>query len=224
MAARTLYLIRHGQYNPEHQKEPLGNDLTPTGVIQARHTAERMAAVPLTAIHTSSLLRAVQTARYITEAHPDLPLQESELLWEITPPLPYLAMKYIKGISSEEIARDRRQAEKAFERYFRPAGEQNEFEAVICHGNLIRYFVCRVLQVSPLIWMNFEIYNCSISMVEIDPMGNTILLSYNESGHLPEEFKTQNLTDMGIGKKGTSFGKQSSPSTYQTGQDRVSDL
>ncbi len=114
-------------------------------------------------------------------------------------------MKYIKGISTEEIARDRQQAEKAFEQYFRPAGEQNEYEAIICHGNLIRYFICRVLQVSPLIWMNFEIYNSSISTVEIDPMGNAILLSYNESGHLPEELKTQNLTDMGIGKKDTTL-------------------
>jgi hypothetical protein len=51
--------------------------------------------------------------------------------------------------------------------------------------------------------MSFETYNCSYSLVEIDPYGNMILLSYNESGHLPEELKTQNLSPMGVGKKYT---------------------
>ncbi len=70
MAARTIYLIRHGQYNPENQKDRLGNGLTATGIAQAQYSAERMADVPLSAIHTSSLLRAAQTARFIAENTP----------------------------------------------------------------------------------------------------------------------------------------------------------
>ena len=203
MIRRTIYLIRHGQYDPELGKDekPLGTGLTEVGREQAEKTAAFLAQIPFTAIHSSSMIRAIQTARSIASKHVGLEVQVSDLLWEIVPPVPYLAMKYVKEISPELIARDRQQAEKAYTTYFKPASEENEIDAIICHGNLIRYFTCNVLQISPLIWMNFETYNCSISTIEIDPHANTILLSYNESGHLPEALKTQNLFPMGIGKK-----------------------
>jgi serine/threonine-protein phosphatase PGAM5 len=206
MAKRTIYLIRHGQYDPEVvdprvSEEPLGSRLTATGQEQAERTAQILVHVPFTAIYTSPLTRAVETAQVIARQHPRLHLQQSELLKEITPPLPYIALKNLKDVSLEDIQKDRIQAESAFLTFFRPAGDSDEYEALICHGNLIRYFVCRALQISPLIWMNFETYNCSYSLVEIDPHGNMILLSYNESGHLPEGLKTQNLSPMGIGEK-----------------------
>lgn len=201
MAYRTIYLIRHGQYDPEVEEKPLGSRLTEVGKEQSKRTAEFLSGIPLTGIHSSTSTRAVETAGYIAARHPYLKLQQSDLLREITPPLPYLALKHLKDIKPEKIREDQRQAEAAFSKYFIPAGEDDEYEAIVCHGNVIRYFICRILQVSPLIWMNFEIYNCSISAVEIDIHGSAILLSYNESGHLPEELKTQNLSPMGVGRK-----------------------
>lgn len=201
MAMKTIYLVRHGQYDPEVETEDgLGGDLTSAGIAQARLTAKRLAALPITAIQSSSLTRAVQTAKIIAEEHPNRVLKESDSLWELTPPVPYLIMKYVKEISSEKMAADELKAEKAFQMYFKPAeGEDDEYEIIVCHGNIIRYFICRVLKVSVLAWLNFETYNCSINSVEIDEFGNMKLLSYNESGHLPEELKTQNLTSMGVG-------------------------
>jgi serine/threonine-protein phosphatase PGAM5 len=202
MAHRTILLIRHGQYDPEQGKEdPLGSGLTNVGIQQAERAAEYLAAYPLSALHTSSLLRAVQTAEIIASRHPHLKIAPSDLLREITPPVPYLAMKYVKEISTEKISRDGKQVEQAYHDYFRPAGENDEYEAIVCHGNVIRYFACRALQVSTLAWMNLEIYNCSISAIEIDAYGNTLLLSYNESAFLLEDLKTQNQYPMGLGYK-----------------------
>jgi serine/threonine-protein phosphatase PGAM5 len=201
MAMKTIYLVRHGQYDPEVETEDgLGSELTSSGMAQAKLTAKRLAAYPITAIHSSSMTRAVQTAKIIAEEHPNQVVKESDSLWELTPPVPYLIMKYVKEISSEKMAAEEMKAEKAFQMYFKPArGGDDEYEIIVCHGNIIRYFICRVLKVSVLAWLNFETYNCSINSVEIDEFGNMKLLSYNESGHLPEELKTQNLTSMGVG-------------------------
>ncbi|MCJ7625601.1 MAG: histidine phosphatase family protein [Anaerolineaceae bacterium] len=201
MPMKTIYLVRHGQYDPEGEAEDgLGGGLSLAGMTQAKLTAKRLSVYPITTMHSSSLTRAVQTAKIIAEEHPNLLVKESDILWELTPPVPYLIMKYVKEISSEKMAAEERKAEKAFQTYFKPAeGENDEYEIIVCHGNIIRYFICRVLKVSVLAWLNFETYNCSINSVEIDEFGNMKLLSYNESGHLPEELKTQNLTSMGVG-------------------------
>jgi len=203
MKRRTIYLIRHGQYTPEEGQDtkPPGTGLTETGVQQAEMTADFLADIPFTKLCASTMLRAKQTAKIIQSRFPHLRLKTSKRLCEIIPPVPYLAMKYVKEISHERIARDRHQAERAYAAYFKPAGNKNEVEVIVSHGNLIRYFTCRVLQISPLVWMNFETYNCSITTVELDENGNAILLSYNESGHLSEKLRTQNLTPMGVKSK-----------------------
>lgn len=215
---RTIYLVRHGQYDPEVKDEPHGSGLTPVGREQAERTAEHLAQIPFAAVHTSTLTRALQTAEIIASRHPHLALQQTDLLKEITPPLPYLALKHMKDISLEQIQKDRLQAEEVIRRYLKPAGETPVYEAIVCHGNLIRYLVCRALQISPLIWMNLETYNCSISVLEIDPHGNMILLSYNESGHLPEELKTQNLSPMGVGRKYAEPDREPGERTGEAGE------
>jgi len=201
MAHRTLYLVRHGQYDPEDKSSPLGGGLTAVGLEQVCCTAELFAQVPVNAIFTSRLTRAVETARLIAARHAGLEIREIEHLKEISPPLPYLALKWMKDQPVRKITRERKNLEKVFNQLFKPAGSKDEYEVVICHGNVIRYFACRVLQVPPAVWMSMEIYNASITSVEIDRYGNSILLSYNESGHLSERLKTENLTPMGAGFK-----------------------
>jgi serine/threonine-protein phosphatase PGAM5 len=200
MAYRTIYLIRHGQYDPEQGKDQeLGGEMTSMGVEQAQLTAQRLSSYPITAIYSSSLLRSVQTARILASAFEGIQVDESDLLWEITPPVPYLLIKYAKEINGKQVAKDLRRVEEAYIKYFKPAGEHDEYEVVVCHGNVIRYLICRVLNVSIYSWLNYEIFNCSISEIEIDEYGHTKLVSYNESCHLPEHLKTQNLTPMGFG-------------------------
>ncbi len=216
MAHRTLYLVRHGQYDPADQSNPLGAGLSAVGREQAIRTAELLAQVPVTTIYSSRLTRAVETAREIAARQNDarqnaarqdatrqagVKIIELEHLKEISPPLPYLALKLMKDAPVRRIARNLKHIERVYRQLFEPAGQQDEYEVVVCHGNVIRYFACRVLQVPPSTWMSMEIYNASITSVEIDRYGNSILLSYNETGHLSESLKTENLTPMGAGLK-----------------------
>ena len=39
----------------------------------------------------------------------------------------------------------------------------HEFEIIVGHGNVIRYFFCRALQLPPEVWLRFSTFNCSIS-------------------------------------------------------------
>ncbi len=66
-----LFLIRHGQttWNVEHRLpgQLPGVELTDTGREQAKHLAQALKTVPLTAIISSPLVRATETAGYIAE-------------------------------------------------------------------------------------------------------------------------------------------------------------
>lgn len=78
--------------------------------------------------------------------------------------------------------------EAAFRRYFyRAPPEQNEdsFDVLVCHGNVIRYFVCRVLQFPPEGWLRMSVAHCSITAVTIKPNGRVTLRCLGDTGHLP---------------------------------------
>jgi broad specificity phosphatase PhoE len=78
----TLYLVRHGENTANITKEfsykYIDYSLTPKGVAQAAQTATFFAQIPLDAIYSSPLKRAVETARAIAEPHhlPVLLLEE----------------------------------------------------------------------------------------------------------------------------------------------------
>ena len=58
------------------------------------------------------------------------------------------------------------------------------------HGNLLRYLVCRALDLPPERWTNFEINNCGITEILIEHDGRMQLVSHNDTGHLPSYLKT----------------------------------
>jgi len=55
---------------------------------------------------------------------------------------------------------------------------------VVCHGNVIRWFVCRVLNVDPMAWLGMSIANCSVTVVRVAPDGELKLLAFADTGHL----------------------------------------
>jgi serine/threonine-protein phosphatase PGAM5 len=189
MATRTLYLVRHGYYDLTNSHK-LGGSLTPIGVEQAQLTAQRFSALPITAIHCSTMPRAAETADIIAQELADVPCNRSRGLWECVPCIPPAWAEYFKGYSPESIARDKRQAEKAFDKYFKRAQGKDKHEIVVSHGNLIRYFICRVLQVQPEGWGNMDMCNCGISKVLIRPDSRMTLVSHNDVSHLPEHLVT----------------------------------
>jgi hypothetical protein len=136
--------------------------------------------------------RAAQTAEIIAQEIPDVPLHRSRGLWECFPCIPPIPVyiEYSAQVSAEDIAQDRKHAEKAFDRYFKRARGKDKHEILVSHGNLIRYFVCGVLQIPPESWGSMDMCNCGISKVLIKSDGWMILVSHNDVGHLPHHLIT----------------------------------
>ncbi|VDM24439.1 unnamed protein product [Toxocara canis] len=80
--------------------------------------------------------------------------------------------------------------EAAFRKYIHrasPKQKQDSYEILVCHGNVIRYFICRALQFPPEGWLRMSVGNCSITWLVIRPNGNVSLRSLGDIGHLPRE-------------------------------------
>ena len=197
MSIRTLHLIRHGNYT--RRKLPPGlrlrvdasnlqldGGLTELGRDQARRTAKRLVDLNLTALHSSTLPRALQTAELLLEPLDRVALHTTEALWECIPHLPEGFQHRLGDIEEEDLRLGRGRAEAAFARSFAPPqGEQDAEEVLVCHGNLIRYFVARVLQVNLDAWTRMRSHHCGISTVMVNSEGRMRLVSYNDTGHLP---------------------------------------
>jgi len=218
MAQRYLYLVRHGQKDhTQDGLDTLGGGLTALGREQAEFTAQRLAGLPINMIHTSSLRRAAQTAGIIALHFPEAPVKPARVLWECIPfmpkkfvqwyqehaaelesgkariPHPYLQWLNIfpHTIPFEKIEAGFRQAERAYARYFKPVrGANDRHEMIICHGNLIRYFVARALGAPPESWVHSDIANCGLSEVIVASDGTTMLIAHNDTGHLPDGKRT----------------------------------
>ena len=202
MATRSIYLVRHGQYQrlaPDESESDsaveqairVDGGLTTLGIEQAKMTAQRLRSYPISAIYCSSLPRAVQTAEIIAQEFPGIALRRTPILRECTPCVPPFISRFFREVTSEETARAREQAEEAYGRYFKRARGKDKHEIVVCHGNLMRYFVSRALEVEPETWVRMGIFNCGISQVRISPRW-TEVVCHNDSGHLPEDKKMGN--------------------------------
>lgn len=62
---------------------------------------------------------------------------------------------------------------------------QHEFEIIICHANVIRYFFCRALQLPPEAWLRLCVFNCSLTYFTIRPTGTVSCRMLGDVGHLP---------------------------------------
>uniref|UniRef100_A0A1I8F429 Serine/threonine-protein phosphatase PGAM5, mitochondrial n=1 Tax=Macrostomum lignano TaxID=282301 RepID=A0A1I8F429_9PLAT len=50
-----------------------------------------------------------------------------------------------------------------------PDQQSDSYELLVCHANVIRYFVCRALQLPPEAWLRFSLDHASITWVTIRP-------------------------------------------------------
>lgn len=189
MAVRVIYLVRHGQEDRENRPDELGGNLTTVGMAQAQSTAEHLRYTAFDAIYVSTLRRALETADLIALYHPNVPLEKTADLVECVPSIPAMLLDVVKDMSMEQIAAEQQRIAAAFSRFFVPVtGEDDVQDLIICHGNLIRYFVCRVLDAPLDMWVNLEIANCGISRVEVRPNGRLVLVTHNEHYHIPPKY------------------------------------
>ncbi len=189
---RTIYLIRHGQYDHEDKRGPdIGKELVPLGIAQARLIANRLKSLPVTmnSLISSTMTRARQTAMIINKEFPDLELQQSRIIRECTPPT--WREDIMDREDSENLEECTDQLETAFTKYFIPSPDnQDRNDIIVCHGNVIRYFVTKVLKVDTMSWLQMTTGNCGLTVVHIRLDGSMQLVSFNDVGHLPPNLQT----------------------------------
>jgi broad specificity phosphatase PhoE len=217
MGTRWLYLVRHGQNDRAKAPDELGPGLTGLGQRQAQLTAGRLNRLPISAIHHSPLRRAVETAQILAAGLAGAPLQPSPLLRECIPYLPPTFKDWFSRLTPEEaagpslegedpnslwlrlcppgtpwgdITADEHQAESAYAQFFKPTHGPERHEVIVCHGNILRYFVCRALGAPPERWVNMDIRHCGLSVVMVRANGEPVLVSHNDAGHLVNEVET----------------------------------
>ncbi|KAM8887210.1 serine/threonine-protein phosphatase PGAM5, mitochondrial isoform 4-T4 [Spinachia spinachia] len=192
-ATRNILLIRHSQYNLSGtiDKERI---LTPLGREQADFTGKRLAALGLkydVLVH-SSMARATETANIISKHLAGVELVSCDLLREGAPiePVPPVTHWKPDAVYHEDGAR----IEAAFRRYIHradPKQKEDSYEIIVCHANVIRYFVCRALQFPPEGWLRMGLNNGSITWLTIRPSGRVALRTLGDSGFMPPDKLTR---------------------------------
>ena len=189
-ATRHLILVRHGQYNLEG-KDDSERILTQMGIVQADYTGRRLAELnlPLTYMVSSTMSRAQQTAALIGQPLPEglTTLPGDPILREGGPYPPEPGS--VKAEASYHL--DGARIEAAFRKYFHRADrfqDEDSFELVVCHANVIRYFVCRALQLPPEAWLRISLKHASVTWITIRPDGRCSVRTLGEASHIPPEY------------------------------------
>jgi serine/threonine-protein phosphatase PGAM5 len=189
---RTIYLIRHGQYDQDDKRDEFsGRGLVPLGIAQARLLAARLRAMPVefTSLVSSPMTRARQTAMVLQREFPRLELQQNKLIAECTPPTwRQDVMAEVKAAEAQECVKN---IEQFFKEMFVPAPDaRDRHELIVCHGNIIRYLVAKALQVDTMSWLQMSISNCSLTVIRVMPDGKMKLDAFGDYGHIPENMRT----------------------------------
>ncbi len=193
MGTRVVHLIRHGQYHMDKDHRNHGG-LTVLGRYQARRVGQRLSEYDVSMIHVSTMKRAQETWRSIAQRLDSVKSRNCELLVEGIPELPKIFLKKSKitKTTKTNMMNTKARMNRAFKKYFQPyKGKGEKHEALICHGNIIRYFVMKALGVDTSKWINLSIFQCSISTVSIDEKGKIRLATFGEIGHIPTEKRTE---------------------------------
>ena len=200
---KVLFLIRHGQY---HQKELSAtpeslslNDLliqsdgqlTALGIRQAALTGVRFQHLPINTIRYSSLQRGEQTAKIIHTYHEKAELYAYTSLWEMIPSHVEPCPKDHRLLKPSEIEASIMRGEQCFNEFFIDDSSTTTIECIICHGNLIRFFITKILNLPYNAWLKMEVMNCGISQIVITD-SELKLISFNDHGHLASSEKTFN--------------------------------
>ncbi|XP_077317845.1 serine/threonine-protein phosphatase PGAM5, mitochondrial-like isoform X2 [Lithobates pipiens] len=188
-ATRHIFLIRHSQYrlNGKMDEERV---LTSLGREQAELTGRRLESLGLKYTHIvhSSMTRAKETAEIISKFFPGVKKSSSDLLREGAPIRPDPPVCHWKP--DVEYYEDGARIEAAFRNLIHradPKQEEDSYEIIVCHANVIRYMICRALQIPPEAWLRMSLNNGSISYLVIRPTGNVCLRMLGDSGFMPPE-------------------------------------
>lgn len=181
LGTRTLILLRHGQYDLES-----GGRLTALGREQAALAAAwlKNREPKVHAVWSSTLPRARETAVPVAALLRGGAVKATGVLREGM-------YSRIKGfhVTVEERDHDRARADLAYAKFFRTS-RTDRVEILVCHGNLIRYLVCRAMDVPVARWTRLNSNHCGMTRILVRGTGAVRVVAYNETGHLPRAMTT----------------------------------
>lgn len=198
----TVYLTRHGQTEWNSQGRMMGwadEDINALGRTQAGRLARRLAKLPLDAVYTSPLKRAVTTGAIIGRSHGLAPQPLPGLIeinygdWEGL---------YRKEVAAKWPEADRRMMENPAGLVI-PGGESYDqlevrvtgafSEAVnrepgknillVSHQGILKVLVAKLLDMSYRDWNKFEVQNTSFTWLTVTN-GHVHLITLNDLSHL----------------------------------------
>jgi len=181
----TFYFVRHAQ--ALHEPDTPDSPLSGLGLVQARKTAMRLALEPFDYCYISSLRRARQTADEILAVHSGVRRVITDDIQEVSrfhfcpdssaPPDRFRAVL--------EAERDTMQR---FVNRLRHAHKPGESALLVCHGNTIRTLIPLLCNRVPSESVLLEVFNASISILDLLASGTGVLRLANSVEHLaPDE-------------------------------------
>ena len=188
---RTIYLVRHGNADYSVKgDETVVNGLTPLGIAQARLVAARLRGLPgkFTALIASPLTRARETGQIIQQELAPLPLQISPLLRERTPRT--WRTEATKAETPASLDAAEAQLNQTFATYCVPAKDADQQDVLVCHGNVIRYFVMKALGVDTQAWLGLALANGSLTIIQVKADGTCKVLAVGDAGHIPPNLQS----------------------------------
>ena len=191
-------------------KEDERRVLTELGREQADRTGKRIAEMIAGAddkfgpcrvkiVRVSGMKRAKETADIIASHLPGVDRAEPDGLLNEGRPAHTIPSGKITPSTVEKWDEQHPKIEEAFQKYFHrappPSDEEepeskHEFEIIVGHANVIRYFLCRALQLPPEAWLRLCIFNCSLTYLTIRPTGSVSCRMLGDIGHLPYGMST----------------------------------
>ncbi|KAF6018370.1 hypothetical protein EB796_023306 [Bugula neritina] len=187
-ATRHLILIRHGQYNLKG-KQDQDRYLTELGKEQANMTGKRLKELnyPITKVVYSTMTRAQETGKIISSHLPeDVPVENCSLIEEGAPIPPEPPVGHWRP-EAQQFFQEGARIEAGFRKYFHradPNQKEASYEVLVCHANVIRYFVCRALQLPPEAWLRMSLHNGSMTFITIRPNGRVGVRAIGECGYM----------------------------------------
>jgi len=190
-AARTIVLVRHGNYVEDATiDERVGPHLSPIGVAQATLVGARLVGLPtrFDGLYVSPMTRARDTAAVIAKDFPGRRFTVVDDLAECLPPT--RRKEVIADEKPAELAACEQRLDRVFARFFRPANGHEETDLLVCHGNVIRNMVTRALGVDKAAWLEMSVGNASITRIRVEADGRFKVLTVGDVGHLPPNLQT----------------------------------
>jgi len=193
---RILLFLRHGQY--EYQNTDEACKLTEKGREQAKILGSYLASfsknlnLPITKIVSSDMTRAKETCNIaLKEILDDVPPVEFTSLLREGPPHSFDPPHVSYDPDPIDIEKNGKRMDEGFNRYVHRSEDTNTtLEIYFCHANVIRYFVCKVLQLPLNCWLRFSLKHCSVTQIVIRPDGKVSCYGFGDAGFMPPDMIT----------------------------------